>query len=68
MDTLSNKKHKLSIVINDYNPDVLIITEILPKNCETMPTESEYQIKNYCTPTFKVKLAVEGYVSMCEKP
>ncbi len=47
MDTLSNKKHELAMLIDIYKPDVLVITETLPKNCDIKPTEAEYDIKNY---------------------
>ncbi len=46
-DSLSNKKNELSVVISSCNPDIVIITEILPKNYDTRPSEEEFVVKNY---------------------
>ncbi len=47
VDTLSNKKHELDTLIDVHKPDVLIITETLPKHCDVKPTETEYHVRNY---------------------
>ena len=46
-DSLTNKKQELELIIAAHRPDIVIITELLPKNCDVSPTESEFSIKNY---------------------
>ncbi len=46
-DSLPNKKHELNMVLSIRKPDIVIITEILPKNCEVMPQEDEFEIPGY---------------------
>ena len=46
-DSLKNKKQELELIIAAHKPDIVIITELLPKNCDVPPTETEFAIKNY---------------------
>ena len=46
-DSLSNKKNELAVVISTSKPDIIVVTEVLPKNCDVRPTEDEFQVKNY---------------------
>lgn len=44
-DNLVNKRDELQIIINDKNPDILIITEVFPKNVEStkvLPAELNF--------------------------
>ncbi len=44
-DQLPNKMHELLINIGIFRPDVIMLTEVLPKNSETKTTKASIQIK-----------------------
>ncbi len=46
-DSLLNKKGELKVIINSCQPDILMITETLPKNIKSPPTKAEFMIDNY---------------------
>ena len=46
-DSLLNKRHELKVIISTHKPDVLMITETLPKNASTPPDKAEFAIDNY---------------------
>ena len=46
-DSLSKKKNELNTLLSSHNPDIVVITELLPKNYYVRPQEDEYQIPGY---------------------
>ena len=46
-DSLLNRKSELEILINMYKPDIIGITEILPKNREEDPDNCKLKIQGY---------------------
>ena len=47
VDSLPNKMHELLIMIGIHRPDIIMITEVLPKNYETKPTEQSLSINGF---------------------
>ena len=47
VDSLPNKLHELLIYIGMFNPDVLMITEVLPKSEETITTKESINISGF---------------------
>ncbi len=46
-DQLPNKMHELLINIGIVRPEVIMLTEVLPKNSETKMTKASIQIKGF---------------------
>ena len=46
-DTLTNKMDELLFYINTNNPDILVLTEVSPKNNRYLLQKSELEIKGY---------------------
>jgi exonuclease III len=47
VDSLSNKLSELSFITVNYSPDVIALSEVLPKNSRFRLTEAELQLENY---------------------
>ena len=58
-DSLLNKLPELQVVLDETKPDVLAVTEILPKNASTPPREVEYQIPGYNQMFTNLRIAKE---------
>ena len=46
-DSLLNKRDELLLLISDRNPDIIAISELLPKNCKNPPQATEFNIPDY---------------------
>ena len=46
-DSLMNKRDELSILISQYEPKIILLTEILPKNVKNPIDRSELVLPNY---------------------
>ena len=46
-DTLTNKMSELLIVIRKYNPDVIMVNEVLPENLSQLIHLEEFAIQGY---------------------
>ena len=46
-DTLCNKMPELSLIIREYNPDIISVSEVLPKCFKNTIFPEEFNIKGY---------------------
>ena len=63
-DSLLNKRDELDLLISSYKPRIVLLTEILPKNCLYPPEKCEFNIEGYeCyIPSFILGRGVAIYV------
>ena len=46
-DVLTNKMSELLFILNSENPDIVVISEVLPKNCNRIIHKEEFTVPNY---------------------